>query len=390
MTHQTQTTALDQITELLAENGFDGLASAVTVLLNEVMKIERAHALGAAPYQRTEGRTGHANGFKPRTIHTRIGPLTVEVPQARGVEFYPSALEKGVRSERALKLAVAEMYVQGVSTRKVAAITEQLCGLEVTSAQVSRAAAMLDDELEKWRSRPIGETPYLILDARYEHVRHGGQVRSCAVLVAIGIDPKGRRSILGVSVSLSEAEAHWRDFLGSLQARGLHGVKLVASDAHAGLKPAVGRRSVSTGVPWQRCQFHLMGNALAFVPKPGDAEGGGGRASRAVFDAPDRPEAERQLEIALKKYRTMAPKLAEWLDSNIPEGLTVFALPPGHRRRLRTINMLERLNKELKRRTRVAGLFPNEASALRLASAVAMEISDEWETNRKYLTMEPA
>ena len=141
MTHQMQTTALDRITELLAEHGFDGLAQAVTVLLNEVMKIERAHALGAAPYQRTEDRTGHANGFKPRTIHTRIGPLTVEVPQARGVEFYPSALEKGVRSERALKLAVAEMYVQGVSTRKVAAITEQLCGLEVTSSQVSRAAA---------------------------------------------------------------------------------------------------------------------------------------------------------------------------------------------------------------------------------------------------------
>src|SRR6187399_938669 len=180
MTHQVQTTALDEIAELLAEHGFDGLAQAVTVLLNEVMKIERAHALGAGPYERSEGRKGHANGFKPRTIHTRIGPLTVEVPQARGVEFYPSALEKGLRSERALKLAVAEMYVQGVSTRKVAAITEQLCGLEVTTAQVSRAAQALDAELEKWRTRPIGETPYLTLDARYEKVRHGGQVRSCA------------------------------------------------------------------------------------------------------------------------------------------------------------------------------------------------------------------
>src|SRR3954451_10585132 len=214
MTHQMQTTALDEIMELLAEHGFDGMASAVTVLLNEVMKLERTHALGAMPYQRAERRTGHANGFKPKTIHTRLGALTVAVPQARGVEFYPSALEKGVRSERALKLAVAEMYVQGVSTRKVAAITEQLCGLEVTSSQVSRAAAMLDGELEKWRTRPIGETPYLILDARYEDVRHGGQVVSCAVPVAIGIDPKGKRSILGVSASLSEAETHWRDSLG--------------------------------------------------------------------------------------------------------------------------------------------------------------------------------
>jgi transposase-like protein len=386
MTHQLQTTALDQITELLADHGFDGLAQAVTVLLNEVMKIERVAALGAGPYQRTDDRKGHANGYKPRTIHTRIGPLTVDVPQARGVDFYPSALEKGIRSERALKLAVAEMYVQGVSTRKVAAITEQLCGLEVTSSQVSRAARALDDELEKWRSRPIGETPYLILDARYEHVRHGGQVRSCAVLVAIGIDTAGRRSILGVSVSLSEAEPHWRDFLGALHSRGLHGAKLVVSDAHAGLKPALDARL--TGVPWQRCQFQLIENAMAFVPKP-TMRKAVVASLRAVFDAPDRPEAERQWEIAVKKYRSTAPRLAEWLEANVPQGLAVFALPPSHRRRLRTINMLERLNKELKRRTRVAGLFPNEASALRLVSAVAMEISDEWETNRKYLTMEP-
>jgi putative transposase len=386
MTHQMQTTALDEITELLAEHGFDGLAQAVTVLLNEVMKIERSHALGAAPYQRAEGRTGHANGFKPKTLHTRLGALAVAVPQTRGVEFYPSALEKGIRSERALKLAVAEMYVQGVSTRKVAAITEALCGLEVTSGQVSRAAQALDSELEKWRSRPIGETPYLILDARYEHVRHGGQVRSCAVLTAIGIDTKGKRSILGVSVSLSEAEAHWRDFLASLQGRGLHGVRLVVSDAHGGLKEALKARL--TGVPWQRCQFHLIENALAFVPKPGMREAAVA-SIRAVFDAPDRPEAERQLDIAAKKYRAEAPRLAEWLEANIPEGLAVFALPASHRRRLRTINMPERLNKELKRRTRVAALLPNEASALRLVSAVAMEISDEWETNRKYLTMEP-
>jgi transposase-like protein len=386
MTLQIQATPLDEITDLLAEHGFDGIAQAVTVLLNEVMKLQRAHALGAAPYQRTDQRRGHANGFKARTLHTRLGALTVDVPQTRGVEFYPSALEKGVRSERALKLAVAEMYVQGVSTRKVAAITKELCGLEVTSSQVSRAAQALDDELEKWRTRPLGETPYLILDARYEHVRHGGQVRSCAVLVAIGIDRRGKRSILGVSVSLSEAEAHWRDFLASLQERGLHGVQLVVSDAHAGLKPALDARL--TGVPWQRCQFHLIENAMAFVPKPGMRKAAVA-SIRAVFDAPDRPEAERQLDIAVKKYRATAPKLADWLESNIPEGLAVFALPPSHRRRLRTINMLERLNKELKRRTRVAGLFPNEASALRLVSAVAMEISEEWETNRKYLTMEP-
>ncbi len=378
MTHHMQTTALDEIGELLAEQGFDGLADALRVLLNEVMKLERAAVLGAGPYQRAEGRTGYANGFKPKTVQTRVGALT------RAVEFYPSALETGLRSERALKLAVAEMYVQGVSTRKVAAITEQPCGLEVTTAQVSRAAQALDDELEKWRSRPLGETPYLILDARYEKVRHGGQVVWCAVLVAIGIDPTGKRSVLGTAVSLSEAEVHWRDFLGSLQARGLHGVKLVVSDAHAGLKPALDARL--TGVPWQRCQFHLMKNALAFVPRP-EMQAEVVADLRAVFDAPDRPEAERQLGLAVKKYRASAPKLAGWLEANMAEGLAVFAVPRSHRRRLRTSNMLERLNEELKRRTRVAGLFPNDASVLRLVSAVLMEISDEWETNRKYLTM---
>lgn len=386
MTHQTQTNALDQIGELLAEHGFDGMAQVLALLLNEVMKIERAKALGAGPYERAEGRTGYANGFKPRTILTRMGPVTLAVPQARGVEFYPSAIEKGIRSERALKLAVAEMYVQGVSTRKVAAIAEQLCGAEISSAQVSRVAALLDADLKTWRERPLGAMPYLILDARYEKVRHGGSVVSCAVLVAIGIDEAGRRSILGTSVSLSEAEPHWRDFLASLQARGLHGVKMIASDAHAGLKEALNARFPA--VPWQRCQFHLAQNAMAYVPKESMRKQVGA-SLRAVFDAPDRPEAERQLDLAVKKYRATAPRLAEWLEANVPQSLTAFSLPASHRRRLRTTNMLERVNREIKRRTRVATMFPNEASALRLVSAVLMEISEEWETSRKYVTMEP-
>jgi putative transposase len=288
-----------------------------------------------------------------------------------------------------LKLAVAAMDVQGVSTRKVAAITEQLCGLEVTGGRVSRAAAVLDEGLQKWRDRPLGETPYLILipDARYEKVRHGGQVASCAALVAIGIDPQGRRSILGTAVSLSEAEVHRRDFLASLQARGLHGVKRAVSDAHSGLRPALDARL--SGVPWQRCQSHLMKNALAFLPKP-SLRPQVVASPRAAFDAPDRPEAERRLEMAVKEYRTSAPKLAEWPEADVPQGLAVFAPPSGHRRRLRTSTMLERLNEEIKRRTRVAGLFPNEASALRLVGAVLMEISEDWETDRKSLTMEPA
>jgi transposase-like protein len=197
-----------EVLELRAEQGFEGLAKAMQILLNEAMKLERSQALGARPYQRTARRQGYANGFKPKTVKTRIGALQLAVPKTRGIEFYPSALERGQRSERALTLALAEMYLQGVSTRKVAPILEQLCGLDVTSTQVSRVAQKLDEELQQWRSRALGKMEYLFLDARYEHVRTGGTVVSCALLVAMGITPEGRRTILGLSVSLSEAEVH--------------------------------------------------------------------------------------------------------------------------------------------------------------------------------------
>lgn len=385
MPHHDQSNAIDDVVHLLAEHGFEGLAQAIQTLLNEAMKLERTATLGAAPYQRTEERRGYANGFKPKTVSTRLGKLQLAIPQTRGVEFYPSALERGERSERALKLALAEMYVQGVSTRKVAEITRELCGSEVSSMQVSRAAELLDAELEVWRNRPLGATPYLILDARYEKVRHGGSVVDCAVLIAIGVTPDGRRSILGVSVSLSEAEVHWRAFLQSLIDRGLHGVRLITSDDHAGLGHA--RRACFPSVPWQRCQFHLMQNALHYVPKlPMRHELA--RDLRGVWDAPDRGEAERQLALLVKKYQATAPQLATWLEANVPEGLTVFALPADHRRRLRTSNPLERLNEEIKRRTRVATLFPNEASLMRLVTAILQETSEDWETGKIYLSLE--
>jgi putative transposase len=384
MTHLEDSNALIAVVELLAENGFDGMAEAMQILFNEAMKLQRSAALGAQPYERCDTRRGHANGFKPKTFGSRLGQLNLQIPQTRGVEFYPSVLERGERSERALKLAIAEMYVQGVSTRKVAAITEELCGLDVSSSQVSRASQMLDEELDAWRNRPLDEFPYLILDARYEKIRHGGSVVSCAVLVAIGITPQGKRSILGVSVSLSEAEVHWRAFLASLQERGLHGVRYIVSDDHAGLKEA--RQARFSGVPWQRCQFHLQQNAMQYVPKVAMREQVGNDL-RNVFNAPDRSEAERQLQLLVRKYAQVAPKLATWLETDLPEGLTVFALPAAHRRKMRTTNMLERINKELKRRTRVATLFPNEASTLRLVSAVLSEITEEWETGKLYLNM---
>lgn len=383
MTHPLHPIAIREAVQALAENGFDGMAQAMELLLNECMKVERQQALGVGPYQRGEARRGQANGFKPKQLKTRVGPLNLQVPQVRGASFYPKALERGSRSEKALRLALAEMYVQGVSTRKVSQITEELCGCEISSSDVSRATALLDEELAKWRNRPLGCVKYLILDARYEKVRQAGCVRDCALLTAIGIDEAGRRSVLGVSVSLSEAEVHWREFLKSLLARGLHGLELIVSDAHAGLKEA--RQACLGSVPWQRCQFHLLHNALAHVPKEelkrevvADVQG--------VLDAPDLPAAEERLQRVVRKYEKTAPKLAAWLEANVPESLTVLRLPPSHRRRLRTTNMLERLNRELKRRTRVATLFPNEASLLPLATAVLVEVSEEWETGKRYVT----
>ena len=385
MTHQIQSTDLNNAVQLLADNGFEGMASAIQILFNEAMKLERNEYIGAEPYQRTEQRRDYANGFKPKTINSRIGKLELQVPQTRDGDFYPSSLERGERSERALKLAVAEMYVQGVSTRKVANITAELCGLDVSSTQVSRAAKLLDEELETWRNRPLDQIEYLILDARYEKVRVAGSVRDCAVLIAIGIQPGGHRSVLGVSVSLSEAEVHWREFLVSLKQRGLHGVKLVVSDAHEGLKAA--RQATFAGVSWQRCQFHLAQNAMQHTPKVPMRKQVADDI-RDIFAARNAHDANEELGRFVERYKDTAPKLADWAEANIPEGLAIFGIPAEHRKRLRTTNMLERQNRELKRRTRVATLFPNEASLLRLVTAVLVELSDEWETGMKYLTFQ--
>jgi putative transposase len=386
MAHQADSNVIETVVQLLTDNGLSHMADAMRLLLNEAMRIERSQVLEADPYQRTDKRRGYANGYKNKTVSTRLGALPVQVPQVRGgVEFYPSALERGVRSERALKLAIAEMYVQGVSTRKVTSVMQELCGLEVTSSQVSRATALLDEELSRWRERPLGETPYLLLDARYEKVRHGGAVLSCAVLMAFGIDASGHRSVLGVSVSLSEAEVHWREFFAGLQERGLHGVRLLVSDDHAGLQAA--RESRFPGVAWQRCQFHLQQNAAQYVPRL-EMRREVSADLRAIFESGDRSEAERRLRQTTQKYAHSAPRLSAWLEGNVPDSFTVFAFPPTHRRRLRTSNLMERISQELKRRTRVATLFPNEAALLRLVSAVLMEISEDWDTEKTYLRMD--
>jgi transposase-like protein len=378
-----QNTPFEQVLELLTEQGSDGLAEAFRLLLNAAMLFEREHFLQAAPYERTSERRDYANGFKTKRLRTRVGELDLRIPQVRSSEFYPSAIERGTRSERALKLSLAEMYVQGVSTRKVKAITEQLCGFEVTSSQVSRAVAELDEHFKQWRERPLGEMAYLQFDARYEKVRVGGLVIDEAVLQAIGIDREGQRHLLGVSVSRSEAEVHWREFFQSLVERGLSGVRLITSDDHAGLEAA--RKALFPSVPWQRCQFHLQLNASQYVTRVEQRQEVAADL-RAIFNAANRAEAERLVGAAVKKYAESAPRLSRWIEENVYQGLTVFNFPAEHQKRLRTTNLSERVNRELKRRTRVVGVFPNAASLERLATAVLMEIDEDWQSSGRYLT----
>jgi putative transposase len=377
MTHQNDYT----FTREFAEKGLDAVPELLRVLINNAMQAERAKYLQAEEYERSEDRTGHANGYKPKTVKTRVGEITFAIPQVREGGFYPAALEKGLRSERALVITLAEMYIQGVSTRKVKAITEQLCGVEISAMQVSRAVAQLDGVLQEWRERPLGEITYLYVDARYEKVRQSGQVRDAAVLMAKGITPDGERQVLGVSVSLSEHESHWKTFLKGLKDRGLNGVQLVISDDHEGLGAA--RRAILGSVPWQRCHFHLQQNAGAYVPKQAMRMEVAADI-RSMFNAPDRKTAEEFLQVAIQKYAVSAPKLSAWLEENLSEGFTFFDFPLEHRRSIRTTNSLERINKEIRRRTRVVGVFPNEASCLRLISALLMEISEEWQIGKHY------
>ena len=371
--------------EQLTEEGLESLPEMIRALVNQAMQIERDIHLNAKPYERSDERNGHANGYKPKTVKTRVGEVTFDIPQVREGGFYPQALEKGLRSERALTMALAEMYVQGVSTRKVAAITKKLCGTQVSAAQVSRAAKQLDEVLETWRNRPLGEMVYLYLDARYEKVRQSGSVHDAAILMASGVKKDGKRTILGISVSLSEGQAHWQVFMEALVKRGLKGVQLIISDNHAGMKAA--RKAVFTSVPWQRCQFHLQQNAMQYIPHV-SMRREVAEDIRAIFNMPDREAAETYLKKAVDKYALIAPKLADWMEVNLPEGFTVFSFPRAHQKRLRTSNYLERLNQEIKRRTRVVRLFPNESSCLRLISAILMEVSEEWEYGKIYLRME--
>jgi len=386
MTHDEKGTAMEAVLQPVFERGFDGIGEVLSAVLNFAMLIEREKALGAQPYERTAERGGHANGFKPRTLKTRVGELSLRVPQVRGTEtpFYPSLLERGQRHERALALAVAEMYVQGVSTRKVRQVLEEMCGLEVSSEQVSRAAALLDAELERWRNRAIGCVRALVLDALYEKVRMDGAVVSCAVLVATGVLADGRRTVLGVSAAVSEAEIHWRAFIQSLKDRGMSGVAFIVSDSHEGLKAGL------LPPPFPASRGSAASATCSATRRPTSRSRiSGARWRRTSAPSSTRlPSARRLLDAAVENYSKTQSKLAAWMEENIPEGLAVFRLPEPMRRRLRTSNMAENLNRQVRRRTRVAGLFPNEPSLLRLVSAILSEIGEEWETGKIYLSTE--
>ena len=367
----------------LIEEGSEAFRGVLEKLINAAMQLEREEFLGARRWERSEQRRDHANGYKDKTLSTRVGQLRIRIPQVRHLDFYPRSLERGCRSEKALKLAIAEMYVMGVSTRKVTEITEQLCGTEISASQVSRISKLLDDELEQFRNRPLGSYPVVYLDAHYEKVRRQGSIQDVAVLKATGVNCWGKREVIGVSCRLSEAEVHWRGFLQQLQKRGLEGVQLIVSDDHSGLRAA--RRAVFPSVPWQRCQFHLSQNAQRYARRS-DQRAAIATDIRDIFNAPSGGEGD-MLRTRVEQYRDRNPELADWMETNLPEGFTVFRFARSTWRRIRTNNGLENLNRQIRRRTRVVGIFPNTESALRLITAVVEEIHEDWLIGKQYLSL---
>lgn len=384
--HHNHDTLTEDSINLLLEHGLaEGLPRIAEMLLNAAMLIERNAHLRATPYERSEQRNGYANGLKDRTFQSTAGTLNLPVPQTRESDkpYKPSMLQSRSRTDQALKATIAEMYLQGVSTRRVTRVMEKLCRLEVSSTQVSALTAQLDSTFKLWRERPLPESAHLIVDATYIKVRISGSVRDCAVLTAIGVRREdGRRMILGVSAALSEAEVHWRTFFSALKERGIGIPDSITSDAHEGLRAAL--KAAFNASPWQRCQFHLQQNAQAYVPKL-DMRQSVAADIRSIFNADSLSHAQERLAFLIEKYSKSAPQLSAWMETAIPEALTVFNLPEHKRKRLRTSNRCETLNTQIKRRTKVAGLFPNTDSILRRVTAILMEISEEGETGKAYM-----
>lgn len=370
--------------EALVAGDRDLMKALLKEALQEVLESEMTEHLGAEPGERTEGRSGYRAGYYGRGLVTRIGKLELRVPRDRGGEFSTALFERYARSEKALVAALAEMYVQGVSTRKVKAITEELCGHGFSASSISQINKSLDATLAKFAGRRLTETyPYLILDARYEKVRDAGVIESRAVQVAIGINWEGQRQILAVELANRESESSWKDFLAKLKARGLSGVEFVVSDDHAGLRKAI--RETLTDAAWQRCYVHFLRNALDYLPRKADDDCM--QELRWIYDRRDIQEAQRDLAAWIGKWAGKYPKLVGWVEDNIGETLTFYRLPRAHHKHLKSTNMLERLNEEIKRRTRVVRIFPNETSCLRLIRALCVETHETWLEDNRYLNM---
>ena len=383
MTTSKHKTKLNQ-TEALVAGDRDLMKSLLKEALQEVLEGEMTEFLGASPSERTEGRQGYRAGYYGRNLVTRIGKLELRVPRDRNGEFSTALFERYARSEKALVAALAEMYVQGVSTRKVKAITEELCGHSFSASAISSINKGLDESLARFANRQLDEAyPYLILDARYEKVRESGVIRSQAVLIAIGINWEGQRQVLAVEMANRESLTSWKEFLLRLKERGLSGVEFVVSDDHAGLKKAISE--VLTEAAWQRCYVHFLRNALDYLPRKADDDCL--QELRWIYDRRDIQEAGRDLSAWILKWQTKYPKLADWVESNIGETLTFYRLPRVHHKHLKSTNMLERLNEEIKRRTRVVRIFPNMDSCLRLIRALCVETHETWLEDSRYLNM---
>ena len=384
MTEKKIALKIGEVKKLFSEDQ-DGMRELLREIVQEILESEISEQLNAAPYERSKERRGYRAGYYERSMQTRIGKIELRVPQDRRGEFKTELFERYQRSEKAFITTIMQMYVQGVSTRKVTKITEELCGCSFSAGTVSSLNTQIDQSLEKFSRRKLEDAhPYLILDARYEKVRIDGIVRSQAVMIAIGVNWDGRREILAVELANRESVNSWRDFLVKLKERGLNGVEYVVSDDHIGLK-----KSVAEILPesvWQRCYVHFLRNALDYMPRKGDPDCL--TELRWLYDRRTREEAERDLSAWLQKWQDKYPKLCDWVEANIDETLTFYRLPECHRKHLKSTNMLERLNEEIKRRTHIVRVFPNEASCLRLVRALAVEKHEEWLEATRYLNME--
>ena len=383
MTRNESKPSIAAVKELMGAN-HDTLREIMQDLLQEMPEGEMTEALGAGKSERSEGRIGYRSGHYNRTLITRVGKLELRVPQDRDGRFSTELFERYQRSEQALVAALAEMYVQGVSTRKVKAITEELCGHSFSASTISAINKRLDESLTAFARRRLDEPfAYLIIDAKYEKVRQAGVVRSCAVLVALGVDWEGRRQILAVELANRESRSSWKDFLVGLRDRGLHGVEYVVADDHAGLRAAV--REVLPDAWFQRCYVHFLRNALDHLPRKADDDCL--QELRWIYDRRALSEARSDLAAWLRKWSPRYPKLTGWAEETIEETFTFYRLPRQHHKHMKSTNMLERFNEEIKRRTIVLRIFPNEDSCLRLIRALAVETHENWLEANRYLNM---